>query len=98
MGSNKRYPGHGIERAIDYSMVRPEPIGLTEQELDLEHNPARRPREPIEVKAWVRYREVSIQPRGRAIAFTDKAVLVEYEEHGGRTMRVWVWASSVDRV
>ncbi|MGO7983762.1 hypothetical protein ACC691_38625, partial [Rhizobium johnstonii] len=41
---------------------------------------------------------IGFRVRGRAVAWTDKAVWVEFEMRGGARRRAWVWASAVDRV
>lgn len=97
MGQNRRYPGHGIGLSIEEAAVRPEPIGLTERELDLASHPVTEAKHPIPVRAFVRFHEVVIRPDCEAIAWTDRAVKVRWTMHNGTTPEVWVWASAVDR-
>ncbi len=87
-----------VDRGIDAFAVRPLPISLTPAEVDIEKNPPRQPREPIPVRAWVRFHEATVRPEGVAVAFTDKAVLVRWESIDGRQLQAWVWASAVERL
>jgi hypothetical protein len=62
----------------------------------------RRPRtsaesEPVAVEAWVRFPEHPIKVDGRAVAWTRRAVWVEFTMFSGATFRAWVWASAVER-
>jgi hypothetical protein len=52
---------------------------------------------PLEVEAWVRFPETPVKIRGRAVAWTDRAVQVEFETRDGTRRRAWVWASAVRR-
>ena len=51
--------------------------------------------EPTHVLAWVRYPATADHVRGLALAWTPRAVYVEWEDRG--THRAWVWASAVER-
>jgi hypothetical protein len=100
MGTNKRYPSHvaaGIDRGIEQVVTRAQPISLTDDELDKDHQQLVQAPEPIPVRAWVRYPETSIRADGRAIAWTARAVCVEWDIVGGGVARAWVWASAVER-
>jgi hypothetical protein len=100
MGTNKRYPSHvaaGIDRRIEQMLTRAQPISLTDAELDKEHQKLTKPAEPVPVRAWVRYPETSVRAEGRAIAWTAKAVFVEWDLPDGGVTRAWVWASAVER-
>lgn len=82
--------------AINEAVVRPRPISLAPAEIgqpvppEVEH--------PIEVEAWVRFPETAVRVRGHAVAWTSKAVWVEFTMRDGATRRAWVWASAVDRI
>jgi hypothetical protein len=52
--------------------------------------------EPKHVLAWVKYPAIANRVRGLALAWTPRAVYVEWEDRG--THRAWVWASAVERV
>jgi hypothetical protein len=100
VGTNRRYAdriGEQFARRIDQVAVRPQPISLTDDELDKERSTVRAAAEPIPVVAWVRFPETPIRAEARAVAWTDRAVLIEWEHADGRTLRCWVWASAVQR-
>jgi hypothetical protein len=100
MGTNKRYPSHvaaGIDRGIEQMVTRAQPISLTDAELDKEHQQLVQAPVPIPVRAWVRYPETAVLAEGRAIAWTKRAVYVEWDITGGGVARAWVWASAVER-
>jgi hypothetical protein len=68
------------------------PISLTRPERG--DQPVTVPTEPRPVRAWVRYPAIAAQVHGRALAWTPRAVYVEWEDDG--THRAWVWASAVE--
>jgi len=78
-------------------LTRPKPISLSDEELDKEHARVTTATERIPVEAWVRYPETPIHTPAIAVAWTDRAVLVEWEVAGGGVARAWVWASAVQR-
>jgi hypothetical protein len=47
------------------------------------------------VYAWVRYGATGMRVKARAVAWTAKAVAVEWQAPDG-LHRAWVWASAVD--
>jgi hypothetical protein len=96
MGTNRRYGEAGSEKAVEELLVRAMPVSLTDEELDLEHHPIHRPAEPRRVRAWIRFHEATIRPRVRAIAWTDRAVQVEWAGHGGVLRTTWVWADAIE--
>ena len=75
-------------------IIAPEPLSLTGAQVGPEVTPAR---EPIEVDAWVPYPAASIRIRARAVAWSRRAVCVEYVTPDGTGHRAWVWASAVER-
>jgi hypothetical protein len=78
-------PDHGGEFVVrPYSLTPPELGGL----------PATIAGDPKHVLAWVRYPAIANQVRGLALAWTPRAVYVEWEDRG--THRAWVWASAVE--
>lgn len=99
MGQNKRYPGHTIQREVERSLTRPQPIELTDEELDFTNHPITEAPAPIPVTAWVRFHEATIRPEAEAIAWTDRAVKIRWQTGTitGHFITVWVWASAVDR-
>lgn len=101
MGQNKRYDAWSARRMelqITEVLIRPEPISLTEAELDTENNPVTKAQEPVPIQAWARYPETPARVKGRAIAWTKRAVQIEWEDVRGQTHRAWVWASAVDKI
>lgn len=82
--------------SIHETVTRPRPISLSKDELGADEL-AQPADEPIEVKAWVRFPETPIRVSGRAIAWTKRAVWIEFTMKSGITHRVWVWASAVER-
>ena len=96
MGTNRRYGSDVGQDAINEAALRPSPISLTPAEIGQEGVPdAER---PVEVQAWVRFSEATIRVRGTAVAWTTRAVLVEFELRNVGRRRAWVWASAVDRL
>lgn len=105
MGANKRYPSspHPVPsvQANNLKQVEPDygpeftskPFSLTAEELG--RLPVTMATEPIPVLAWVRSPAMPTHVQGRALAWTPRAVYVEWEHRG--THRAWVWASAVER-
>ena len=70
----------------------PTPFSLTAGELgDL---PVTMAKAPTPVRAWVRYPAIATRVQGVALAWTQCAVYIEWEDRG--THRAWVWASAVE--
>jgi hypothetical protein len=103
MGPNETHPSdqrHTV-RADTLDQVEPEnaaafwvrPYSLTDAELG--GLPAVLASEPIPIRAWVRYPATAEQVHGLALAWSPRAVYVEWEGEG--THRAWVWASAVER-
>jgi hypothetical protein len=93
MGSNRRYGSDVTDQAINEAVTRPRPISLTPAEigqLDVSEPP-----KPEPVKAWVRYPETPVQVEARAIAWTERAVKVEWTMRDGSVQQAWVWRSAV---
>lgn len=96
MGSNRRYPGHDLDRQIEEAVLRPVPVSLTPAELDLEHHPVTEAPALMPARAWVRFHEATIRPDCEVIAWTDRAVQVRWTMRGGHVRTAWVWASAVE--
>lgn len=79
-------PPHGAEFV-------PRPFSLSPAELG--GLPATLASEPMSVRAWVRYPAIARHVQGVALAWTPRAVYVEWEDTG--THRAWVWAPAVER-
>ena len=98
MGQNRRYGTDVSDAAVNAFLTRPRPIGLTADELDGQDVTDLTVGESAageSVRAWVRYPEQVVQVTGRVVAYTDRAVWVEYAHHDGSVHRVWVWAGAV---
>jgi hypothetical protein len=105
MGANNRYPSGPHPAPLVYAdtlkQVEPDygeeftarPFSLTAEELG--RLPVTMATEPIPVLAWVRLPAIPTHVQGRALAWTPRAVYVEWEHRG--THRAWVWASAVER-
>jgi hypothetical protein len=99
VGTNKRYAA-GIDRemaghAHEIVMRGNRPISLTKEELELDTFPRTKTPKPMPVKVWVRYGDIAIKVEARAVAWTPRAVAVEWDAPGG-SHRAWVWASAVE--
>ena len=97
MGENRRYGFQQVDPAIKDLITRPRPISLTSAEVGADTTYILEAKDPPEVIAWVRYPEAAVQVKARAVAWTDRAVWVEFTTHTGATHRAWVWASAVTR-
>lgn len=95
MGQNTRYGSDLTDATVNEAVTRPMPISLSKHELGTE--PVTTADDPPAVEAWVRFPEQPIRVQGRAVAWTNRAVWVEFTMRNGATMRAWVWASAVDR-
>lgn len=101
MGTSKRY-ANAVDRRMDARIVEKimrsgQPLGLTEEELQLDIYPLTRDPQPGTVKAWVRYPSASIQLEALAVAWTPRAVAIRWAGPDGADHRAWVWASAVER-
>jgi hypothetical protein len=95
MGQNRRYGSDVTDKTVNEAIIRPAPISLSPREIGAER--VEEVAEPIDVRAWVRFPEAPLRVEGRAVAWTDRAVWVEFTLRDGSTRRAWVWASAVDR-
>ena len=100
MGTSKRYAAH-FDRLMDgrvlESVMRDgQPTTLTPPELELDTLPLTRTPVPEPVRAWVRYGDTAVKVDGRAVAWTPRAVAVEWDAPSG-VHRAWLWASAVER-
>ncbi|MWB99425.1 hypothetical protein [Agromyces seonyuensis] len=94
MGQNRRYGSDNDTSSLNEVLIKPVPISLSDDERGMD---VTRPEKGIPVHAWVRFPETPIRVSGEAIAWTGRAVLVEFKLRGGATRRAWVWANAVDR-
>lgn len=88
-----------IDRLVDRWVSAPEPVSIPTYVLD--QTGERREGEAVAVSAQIPVRVVRdemLAVEGRAIAWTDRAVLVECViPPSTTTRRVWVWAGAVKR-
>ena len=102
MGTNKRYADAINKRSelrqLERAMSQERPQTLTQSELELDDNPVTTTRKPVAVRVWVRYPAVVSKINARAIAWTARAVKVEWDTPTGQVHTAWVWASAVDRL
>jgi hypothetical protein len=71
------------------------PLSLTNEELELDTFALTKTPNPMPVRVWVRYGDIAIKVEARAVAWTPRAVAVEWNAPGG-SHRAWVWASAVE--
>jgi hypothetical protein len=60
MGTNKRYASYYdklMEKRVTELLIRPNPLTLSDAEIDAEHDPITQAKRPIRVRAWARYPE-----------------------------------------
>jgi hypothetical protein len=101
MGTNRRYADQidaQMNRRITEMMLKPKPVTLTEAELDVENDPITEAEQPVKVRAWVRYPETVARMEGKAVAWTSRAVKLQWESADHEMREAWVWASAVDRL
>jgi hypothetical protein len=94
MGSNRRYGSDVRAETLARFMSAAEPVSLTREECG---DAVTQGREPIAVRAWVRFGDSPAQVDARAIAWTKRAVCIEWRGKAA-VHRAWVWASAVERV
>ena len=73
------------------------PLGLTMLEVDLNRFPLTTTLQPMAARAWVHYPSVVSKLDVRVIAWTSRAVQIEWDVPSGKH-GVWVWANAVERV
>lgn len=101
VGTNRRYPSRvadDIAERVPQAVSRPRPVSLSAEELDKDNTRVTTAPEPIPVRAWVRYPETPVRTIAQAIAWTPRAVLIEWHDPVGGATRAWVWASAVERL
>jgi len=101
MGSNRRYADKidaQMSRRISEMAIRPQPVSLSEEELDAQADPIIEAKSPVRIRSWVRYPETVTRVEGTAVAWTSRAVKIAWKAPDGVERTAWVWASSVDRL
>lgn len=102
LGTSRRYADHYdramSERILQQVVAGTTPLSLTDDELELDVQPLTKPPRAVPVTAWVRYRDTAVKVDGRAVAWTARAVAVQWKTASGEVHRAWVWASAVSGV
>jgi len=104
LGTSRRYAHHYDrrmgEKILERVMAESAPSSLKDEELELDVQPLTKPPRAMPVTAWVRYGggETAVRVEGQAVAWTARAVAVEWKTSGGKVHRAWVWASAVSGV
>ncbi|WP_313540301.1 hypothetical protein [Leifsonia aquatica] len=81
--------------AIEEAVTRPGPVGLTEQEVDLSHDPAVAPAKPAPAVAYVRFHEAVVRPDVEVLAWNEHAVRIRFTGRDGQRHEGWVWKDAV---
>ncbi|MEY9853541.1 hypothetical protein ABH923_003219 [Leifsonia sp. EB41] len=84
-----------MDRAIEQAITRPRPVWLTEQEVDLEHDPAVVPAAPAPAVAYVRFHEAVVRPKVEVVAWNEHAVRIRFTARDGQVHEGWVWKDAV---
>ena len=84
-----------MDRAIEQAITRPRPVWLTEQEVDLEHDPAVVPNSPAPAVAYVRFHEAVVRPEVEVVAWNEHAVRIRFTARDGQVHEGWVWKDAV---
>ncbi len=101
MGTNRRYPSDASAEKMKPAVPLPAAdtaISLSDEELDKAHQQLFTAGNPVRARAWVRFGSLPVQVECRAVAWTKRAVLVEWDTpEAAGVGRVWGWASAVER-
>ena len=73
-----------------------EPFSLTSEELELATEPLTKTPVPKPVRAWVRFGPNALKVDAEAIAWTSRAVAIQWTMASGAQHRAWIWASAVE--
>ena len=84
-------------RVVKKVMRSGQPQSLVDGELQLDELALPGTPRPEPVRAWVRYRSTPLQVDALAVAWTSRAVAIEWQGPDGADHRAWVWASAVER-
>jgi hypothetical protein len=100
LGTSKRYAQHydrGMDaKILEAIMAGGLPTSLVDEELELGEQPLTKTPKPLPVTAWVRYGQSPLKITGRAVAWTSRAVAIEWKTPTGAVHRAWVWSSAVE--
>lgn len=101
MGHNRRHEELFDElnrRRLEEVLIRPQPISLSPEELDVGRYPVTKLNEPVPVRAWVRYPETVADVRAEAVECNEVAVMLQWRAPDGAVRSAWVWRSAVRRI
>jgi hypothetical protein len=70
---------------------------LSPDELDLLSDPPKKPREPIQVLAWIRVNGSPVRIPAECIEFNSRCVLIRFEPPGRPVTQCWVYSGAVTR-
>lgn len=84
-----------MDRAIEQAITRPRPVWLTEQEIDLEHDPAVVPTVPAPAIAYVRFHEAVVRLEVEVVAWNEHAVRIRFTSRDGQVHEGWVCKDAV---
>lgn len=96
MGSNRRYPDHGMrladERELREAMKRGALQSLTAEQIALHANPLTVAPEQSRIfaRAWLRFGDADVRATVKILRWTDDAVGVGLTVDG-RELRCWIW-------
>ncbi|SDO34495.1 hypothetical protein SAMN05660199_01762 [Klenkia soli] len=102
MGTNRRYPDTGEQRAQQRRLLAARNRGALQTLSDEQLQLATRvvslapDRGPMWALAWVRFGDVDVRCTVKVNRWTDEAVGVELEV-GEEKLRCWVWQGAVQR-
>ncbi|MCO7218587.1 hypothetical protein [Klenkia sp. PcliD-1-E] len=102
MGTNRRYPDTGEQRAQQRRLQAARSHGplrsLSDEQLQLSTRVVSLApdRGPMWAMAWVRFGDTDVRCTARVMRWTDEAVGIEFEV-GDEKMRCWVWQGAVQR-
>lgn len=101
MGENRTYRDLFDElgaRRIAEAMIRPRPISLSAEELDVANDPPWHLKEPIAVRSFVRYPETVVDVVAEAFECNHRGVHVRWTAPDGSKRDAWVYAGAVKRI
>lgn len=78
------------------TIMRGEPLTLTDDELELDIQPLTRTPVAMPAIAWVRYGAVALKIPVEVVAWTSRAVAVRWKTPKGEIHKAWLWASAVE--
>ena len=84
-----------MDRVIEQIITRPRPVWLTDEEVDLDHDPAIESPAPTPAVAFVRFHEAVVRPEVEVLAWNEHAVRIRFTTRDGQKHEGWVWKDAV---